>query len=77
MTLVWGNHGPTTNVYIAKMTDCPLPVRHTAVVPSDAMVFVFFCFFFKAKWYSPLFTKDRTASNEHVSDKHQVPTYFS
>lgn len=46
MTLVWGNHGPTTNVYIAKMTDCPLPVRHTAVVPSDAMVFVFFCFFF-------------------------------
>lgn len=23
MTLTWGSHGPTTNVYIAKMTDCP------------------------------------------------------
>lgn len=32
MTLVWGNHGPTTNVYIAKMTDCPCLSIH-AVVP--------------------------------------------
>lgn len=23
MTLIWESHGPTTNVYIAKMTDCP------------------------------------------------------